>query len=75
MEFRSKLLQRPIRRSGATLDRIYKVYRSPDGHIEGEDQDLTNALQHRDAILRPESREVISGNGSSGAMEANPSAL
>lgn len=32
------------------LQRIYDVYRRPDGRIEGEDEDITKALERRDAV-------------------------
>ncbi len=46
MRFRSELLQPPppSNDSEATLTEIYPVYRSPDGHIGGEDDDLGGSL-------------------------------
>jgi hypothetical protein len=44
MRFRSELLQPPKDDSEATLTEIYPVYRSPDGHIAGEDDDLGDIL-------------------------------
>jgi hypothetical protein len=45
MRFRSELLQPPKEDgSDATLKEIYPVYRSPDGHIAAEDDDLGEIL-------------------------------
>jgi len=45
MRFRSELLQPPPSNdSEATLTEIYPVYRSPDGHIAGEDDELGDVL-------------------------------
>lgn len=53
MQFRSELLQEPKHRKGSEgLARIYDVYRTPDGHVEGEDTGLARALEHIDSILR-----------------------
>ncbi len=38
MRFRSELLQPPKKDSKAFLTRIYDVYRSPDGHIAGDEE-------------------------------------
>ena len=37
MRFRSELLQPPKGESEAFLTKIYDVYRSPDGHIAGDE--------------------------------------
>lgn len=39
MRFRSELLQPPKDDSEAILTTIYDVYRSPDGHIAGDEED------------------------------------
>ena len=48
MRFRSKLFQRVNPRSAATLTRIYDVYRTPAGHIEGQGEAIAEILE-RDA--------------------------
>ena len=50
MRFRSKLLQ-PRSASEPTLTKIHDVYMTPDGRVEGEDQDMT-ALEGAKSILR-----------------------
>ncbi len=52
MQFRSELLRPPSDEdSGATLEKIYPVYRSPDGHIAGDEEDeqtsSTKAALHK----------------------------
>lgn len=54
MRFQAKFLQ-PINSSSkiqirGSLQRIYDVMRTPDGRLEGEDDDLAKALNHRDAL-------------------------
>jgi hypothetical protein len=45
MRFRSELLQPPPSHdSEATLTEIYPVYRSPDGHIAGENDEVGDSL-------------------------------
>lgn len=39
MRFRSELLQPPSGEPEPVLKKIYDVYRSPDGHIAGDDED------------------------------------
>jgi hypothetical protein len=40
MQFRSKLFQRRAAAAGATLNKIYDVYMTPDGHfVAGEQED------------------------------------
>jgi hypothetical protein len=51
MRFRSKLLH-PRRGSEPTLTKIYDVYMTPDGRVEGEDEPTTNALEGARSILR-----------------------
>ena len=51
MRFRSKLLQ-PRSDAEPTLMKIYDVYMTPDGRVEGEDQAMTNALEGARSILR-----------------------
>lgn len=51
MRFRSELLQPPNDDSEATLTRIYDVYRTPAGHIEGQDEDLTEILEQDSEAL------------------------
>ena len=51
MRFRSKLLQPPST-SEPMLTKIRDVYMTPDGRVEGEDQDMTNALEGARSILR-----------------------
>ena len=51
MRFRSKLLQ-PRSASEPTLTKIHDVYMTPDGRVEGEDQDMTTALEGAKSILR-----------------------
>ena len=43
MRFRSELLQPPANDSEAFLTKIYDVYRSPDGHIAGDEDDEEDA--------------------------------
>jgi hypothetical protein len=48
MRFRSELLQPPKDGAGATLNKIYNVYRTPDGHFAGdenEDEDWTDGFE------------------------------
>jgi len=52
MRFRSELLQPPREPSEATLTRIYDVYMTPDGIIEGEQQSIPEVLERGDATLR-----------------------
>ena len=51
MRFRSKLLQ-PRETPEPTLTKIHDVYMTPEGRVEGEDQDMTNALEGAKSILR-----------------------
>jgi hypothetical protein len=44
MPFRSKLLQPPADGSEAALTKIYDVYRTPAGRIEGEGEDVADIL-------------------------------
>lgn len=44
MRFRSELLQPPKDDSEATITRIYDVFMTPDGRVEGEGDDLGNIL-------------------------------
>lgn len=44
MRFRSELLQPPKSESEATLTRIYDVYMTPDGRVEGEGDELGDIL-------------------------------
>jgi hypothetical protein len=61
MRFRAKFLQ-PITtngpQQGVTITHIPNVFITPDGRIEGEDPDITNALEHRNAG----NREVGTGH-------------
>jgi hypothetical protein len=53
MRFRAKFLQPKnaiTPQAGATLKKIYNVFKTPDGRVEGQDDDLTKALDHRDAL-------------------------
>jgi hypothetical protein len=51
--FVSKLLQRRTgAAAGVALDKIYDVYMTPDGRVEGEDQATTSALEGTRSILR-----------------------
>ena len=46
MQFRSKLLQRRAAAGEPTLTKIHDVYMTPDGRVEGEQDDLAESLQH-----------------------------
>ncbi len=52
MRFRSKLLQPRVVASEPLLPEIYDVYMTPEGRVEGEDQQMTNALEGARSILR-----------------------
>jgi hypothetical protein len=52
MRFRSELLQPPSDDSEATLRRIYDVYRTPSGSIEGDGEDIGEVLECSDAAIR-----------------------
>jgi len=41
MRFRSELLQPPSDDSEPVLTKIYDVYRSSDGHITGDEEDVS----------------------------------
>ena len=45
MRFRSELLQPPKHDSEAFLTKIYDVYRSPDGHIAGDEDGIPLARE------------------------------
>jgi hypothetical protein len=45
MRFRSELLRPPAEVSEITLTRIYDVYRTPEGHIENQDEDIAEILE------------------------------
>lgn len=49
MRFRAKFLN-TAPQQGAILTKIHDVFRTPDGRIEGQDDDLGTALEHRDAV-------------------------
>jgi hypothetical protein len=40
MRFRSELLQPPSDEAEVSITKIYDVYRTHDGRIEGEDEDI-----------------------------------
>jgi hypothetical protein len=50
MRFRTKLLQ-PRKASEPTLKKIYDVYMTPDGRVEGEQEGLAQTLEHDAAVL------------------------
>ncbi len=51
MEFRSKLLQRRAAAAEVTLNKIYHVYMTPDGHFAaGEQEDAVEDAKPRNAI-------------------------
>lgn len=52
MRFRSELLQPPKEGSEATLNKIYTVYMTPDGQIDGGDEGTGNAVEHNNARVR-----------------------
>jgi len=52
VRFRSELLQPPSDDSEATLRRIYDVYKTPSGSIEGEGEDIREVLECGDAAIR-----------------------
>lgn len=53
MRFRSELLQRrPSDDSEATLPKIYDVYRTHDGRIEGEGDDLGDILDQQSRAVQ-----------------------
>lgn len=45
MRFRSELLQPPKGDSEAFLTKIYDVYRSPDGYIAGDEEDIPQSKE------------------------------
>jgi hypothetical protein len=51
MRFRSKLLQ-PRTASEPTLMKIYDVYMTPDGRVEGEEDDLLETLERDAEVLQ-----------------------
>lgn len=63
MRFRSKLLQ-PRSASEPTLTKIYDVYMTPDGRVEGEEEDIVESLQ-RDAEVLQSLRSPKSGRSHS----------
>jgi hypothetical protein len=53
VQFRAKFLfpeNVPHEENEPTLTRIHEVYIGPDGRVEGQDNDLTNALLRRDEV-------------------------
>lgn len=58
MQFRSKLLQRPAPEPETTLSKIYDVYLTPEGDIEGESDELGEVLDIHSQVVpeRPERR-------------------
>ncbi len=63
MRFRSKLLQ-PRETSEPTLMKIRDVYMTPDGRVEGKEDDLVQTLE-RDAEVLQRLRSPKSGRTSS----------
>jgi hypothetical protein len=51
MRFRSKLLRRH-KAAEPILPSIYDVQMKPDGHVEGEDEQVNHALEGAKSILR-----------------------
>jgi hypothetical protein len=51
MRFRSKLLQPRPDDSEPTLTKILDVYRTPEGHIEGQDENMAEILERDYARL------------------------
>jgi hypothetical protein len=56
MRFRSELLQPPREDSEATLTRIYDVYRTPAGSIEGEGQSMAEVRESSEASIKGDFR-------------------
>lgn len=56
MRFRSELLQPPKNDSPATLTRIYDVYMTPDGRLDGEGETVAEQLENSDASIRKDFR-------------------
>jgi hypothetical protein len=51
MRFRSKLLQ-PREAPEPTLMKIHDVYMTPDGRVEGEEDDLVQTLERDAEVLQ-----------------------
>jgi hypothetical protein len=51
MRFRSELLNPPRGGTDVAIDRIYDVYITPKGQVEGESQDIGDILEESDAVL------------------------
>jgi hypothetical protein len=51
MRFRSKLLQ-PRSASEPTLTKIHDVYMTPDGRVEGKEDDLVETLERDAEVLQ-----------------------
>ena len=51
MRFRSKLLQ-PRSASEPTLTRIHDAYMTPDGRVEGKEDDLVETLERDAEVLQ-----------------------
>jgi hypothetical protein len=67
MRFRSQLLQPPGDDSEPTLSKIYPIYRTPAGHLEGQEEDIAEMLERDSAHLsnlgiRPKPRSKIRGS-------------
>ena len=56
MKFRSELLQAPQDDSEATITKIYDVYRTPAGSIQGEGESIAEVLENGDASIRKDFR-------------------
>jgi len=56
MRFRSELLRPPAEHSEATITRIYDVYRTPAGSIEGEGQSMAEVLESSEASIKKDFR-------------------
>lgn len=51
MRFRSNFLQRSSHKdAAATLKTIYDTYLTPDGRVEGEDEDVAKAVERAKAV-------------------------